>query len=203
MYSVLITAICCTLDPHLLLASIHAQVHCRLCEFLVDSSSPFFLRQRFFGVAACNPNPTTLVLLLPIMSSSSYSEKHGVLDPARLEAQETIDSSQPGMPTMYHRRLANPAPLGLLAFATTSFLVSITGMGTRGVETPNIIITTLIFFGGVCQYIACIMEFCSGNTVRSTLRTLQSLLTMNSLVRFYSFRRLRWVQCSLRSYLYP
>lgn len=69
---------------------------------------------------------------------------------------------------MYHRRLANPAPLGLLSFATSVFLVSVTGLGTRGVEAPNIIITTMIFFGGICQYIAGIMEFCLGNTVRTT-----------------------------------
>jgi len=102
--------------------------------------------------------------LKPSMSSSS--EKDDIRTSARLEAQETNDSSQPGMP-VYHRRLGNPAPLGLLAFATSVFLVSITGMGTRGVEAPNIIITTMIFFGGVCQYIAGIMEFVAGNMVSS------------------------------------
>ena len=95
---------------------------------------------------------------------SSSSEKDNVRSSERLEAQRTNDSSQPGMPT-YHRRLANPAPLGLLSFATSVFLVSLTGMGTRGVEAPNIIITTMIFFGGICQYIAGIMEFITGNTV--------------------------------------
>ena len=84
--------------------------------------------------------------------------------PTELEAQRTNDSSQPALP-VYHRRLANPAPLGLLSFATSVFLVSITGVGTRGVEAPNIIITTLMFFGGVCQYISGIMEFVAGNTV--------------------------------------
>ena len=82
----------------------------------------------------------------------------------RTKNDDRLDSSQPGMP-IYHRRLANPAPLGLLSFATSVFLVSITGMGTRGVEAPNIIITTMVFFGGVCQYIAGIMEFVTGNTV--------------------------------------
>lgn len=91
-------------------------------------------------------------------------EKDDVSAEARLEAQRSNDSSQPGMP-IYHRRLANPAPLGLLSFATSVFLVSLTGVGTRGVEEPNIIITTMIFFGGICQYIAGIMEFVSGNTV--------------------------------------
>ena len=96
--------------------------------------------------------------------SSTASEKDDMHSSARLEAQPTNDSSQPGMP-IYHRRLANPAPLGLLSFATSVFLVSLTGMGTRGVKAPNIIITTMIFFGGICQYIAGIMEFVTGNTV--------------------------------------
>ena len=99
--------------------------------------------------------------------SSASSEKENVCTSADLEGQPTNDSSQPGMP-IYHRRLANPAPLGLLSFATSVFLVSLTGMGTRGVEAPNIIITTMIFFGGVCQYIAGIMEFVAGNTVSLT-----------------------------------
>lgn len=103
--------------------------------------------------------------------SSSSSEKVNMQNSAGLEAQRTNDSTQPGMP-MYHRRLANPAPLGLLSFATSVFLVSVTGLGTRGVEAPNIIITTMIFFGGVCQYIAGIMEFCLGNTVRTTKKLL-------------------------------
>ena len=99
--------------------------------------------------------------------SSSSTEKDDIRSSARLEAQRTDDSSQPGMP-IYHRRFANPAPLGLLSFATSVFLVSLTGMGTRGVQTPNIIVTTMIFFGGICQYIAGIMEFVAGNTVRPT-----------------------------------
>lgn len=99
--------------------------------------------------------------------SSSSTEKDDIRSSARLEAQRTDDSSQPGMP-IYHRRFANPAPLGLLSFATSVFLVSLTGIGTRGVEAPNIIITTMIFFGGICQYIAGIMEFVTGNTVSPT-----------------------------------
>ena len=96
--------------------------------------------------------------------SSSPSEKDDIHSPAHLEAQGNSDSSQPGMP-IYHRRLANPAPLGLLSFATSVFLLSLAGMGTRGVEAPNIIITSMIFFGGICQYIAGIMAFVTGNTV--------------------------------------
>ncbi|TVY36118.1 Glyoxylate pathway regulator [Lachnellula occidentalis] len=78
------------------------------------------------------------------------------------------DRSQPSLPVV-HRRFANPAPLGLLSFATGIFLISIYGVQVRGVATPNVLIGVLIFFGGVCQFISGIMEFVSGNTFGATV----------------------------------
>jgi hypothetical protein len=74
------------------------------------------------------------------------------------------DRSQPSMPVV-HRTFANPAPLGLLSFATGIFLISILGVHARDIQTPNILVGVLLFFGGVCQFIAGIMEFITGNTV--------------------------------------
>lgn len=116
-------------------------------------------------------SPVWLDYISKYSMASSPSEKNDIQSSSRLEAQRSNDSSQLGIP-IYHRRLANPAPLGLLSFATSVFLVSLTGMGTRGVEAPNIIITTMIFFGGICQYIAGIMEFVAGNTVSPRLAPL-------------------------------
>ncbi|CAI6091835.1 unnamed protein product [Clonostachys chloroleuca] len=73
------------------------------------------------------------------------------------------DRSQPSLPVV-HRRFANPSPLGLLSFATGIFLISSFGVHARGIQTPNVMIAVLIFFGGICQYIVGIMEFISGNT---------------------------------------
>lgn len=78
------------------------------------------------------------------------------------------DRSQPSLPVV-HRRFANPAPLGLLSFATGIFLISIFGVHARNLQTPNVLIAVLMFFGGVCQFIAGIMEFAAGNTVRTRL----------------------------------
>ena len=136
--------------------------------------------------------------------SSTPSEKDDLRSSTRLEAQRTNDTSQPGMP-IYHRRLANPAPLGLLSFATSVFLVSITGMGTRGVEAPNIIITTMIFFGGICQYIAGIMEFVTGNTVSplvSPVLPCAALMTGGIAGSDYLLCICR-LQCRLCTYLHP
>lgn len=74
------------------------------------------------------------------------------------------DRSQPSLPVV-HRKFANPAPLGLLSFATGIFLISIFGVHARDLQTPNLLISVLMFFGGVCQFISGIMEFAAGNTV--------------------------------------
>lgn len=88
---------------------------------------------------------------------------------AQLERMKTAgghedDRTQPSLPVV-HRSFANPAPLGLLSFATGIFLISLFGVQVRGVATPNVLVGVLIFFGGVCQFISGIMEFISGNTV--------------------------------------
>ncbi|KAL2126501.1 hypothetical protein VTI74DRAFT_795 [Chaetomium olivicolor] len=96
---------------------------------------------------------------------SSDSRK---LEPVRTAGGHIEDRSQPGLPVT-HRRLGNPSPLGLLSFATGIFLISSFGVHARGVHTPNIMISVLIFFGGVCQYIVGIFEFLAGNTFGATV----------------------------------
>jgi len=78
------------------------------------------------------------------------------------------DRTQPSLPVV-HRKLANPAPLGLLSFATGMFLISIYGVKVRGVAAPNVLVGVLIFFGGTCQFISGIMEFVAGNTFGATV----------------------------------
>ncbi|CEL03214.1 hypothetical protein ASPCAL04371 [Aspergillus calidoustus] len=78
------------------------------------------------------------------------------------------DSSQPGLPVV-HRTFANPSPLGLLSFATGIFLVATLGLHARGVQTPNVFLGVLIFFGGLGQFTAAVMEFFTGNTFGATL----------------------------------
>ena len=69
---------------------------------------------------------------VPLKMSVPRFEKDDVSPEARLEVQRSDDSSQPGMP-IYRRHFATPAPLSLLSFATSVFLASLTGVGTRGV----------------------------------------------------------------------
>lgn len=115
------------------------------------------------------------------MSTQSYDhadkvETNGNGDPEmkHLERLRTAgghedDRAQPSLPVV-HRSFANPAPLGLLSFATGIFLISILGVHARDITTPNVLVGVLLFFGGVCQFISGIMEFVAGNTVSRTAR---------------------------------
>jgi succinate-acetate transporter protein len=58
--------------------------------------------------------------------------------------------------------LANPAPLGLMGFGMTTILLNLANMGLFGVS--SIIVGMGIFYGGLAQIIAGIMEFRKGNT---------------------------------------
>ena len=57
---------------------------------------------------------------------------------------------------------ANPAPLGLLGFAMTTMLLNIHNAGFY--ELNAVIMTMGIFYGGIAQLIAGILEFKKGNT---------------------------------------
>ncbi|KAL2830446.1 GPR1/FUN34/yaaH family-domain-containing protein [Aspergillus pseudoustus] len=78
------------------------------------------------------------------------------------------DRSQVPLPVV-HRSFANPTPLGLISFAADIFLISVYGLHARGIQSPNVMIGMLVFFGGVCQFLAGIMEFVTGNTFGATV----------------------------------
>jgi succinate-acetate transporter protein len=97
------------------------------------------------------------------MSISAYDHANKLeesngnhLEHVRTAGGHIDDRSQPALPVV-HRSLANPAPLGLLSFATGILLISMLGVHARGVQTPNVLVGVLLFFGGVCQYISGIM----------------------------------------------
>lgn len=66
--------------------------------------------------------------------------------------------------------VANPAPLGLCAFALTTFVLSASNAGFliptgTGAE---VVIGLALFYGGLCQLLAGMWEFRSGNTFGAT-----------------------------------
>ena len=66
-------------------------------------------------------------------------------------------------------KLANPAPLGLMGFGMTTVLLNIHNAGFFPVGT--MILAMGIFYGGIAQIIAGIMEFKKGNTFGLTAFT--------------------------------
>jgi hypothetical protein len=60
---------------------------------------------------------------------------------------------QPGLYTA-HRKFANPAPLGLCAFALTTFVLSLINIKVRGVAAPNFIVCLAFGYGGFVQLLA-------------------------------------------------
>jgi hypothetical protein len=76
---------------------------------------------------------------------------------------------QPGLyrPTT-ERKFANPAPLGLSAFALTTFVLSLINIGERGVSEPSIIISLAFGYGGLVQLLAGMWEMAVGNTFGAT-----------------------------------
>ena len=67
------------------------------------------------------------------------------------------------------QKLANPAPLGLMGFGMTTVLLNIHNAGFFPVSA--MILSMGIFYGGIAQIIAGIMEFRKGNTFGTTAFT--------------------------------
>jgi len=62
---------------------------------------------------------------------------------------------QPGLyRPVEHRKFANPAPLGLSAFALTTFVLSCINMGARDITKPNIVVGLAFAYGGIVQLLA-------------------------------------------------
>ncbi|KAL5534963.1 hypothetical protein ACEPAF_3054 [Sanghuangporus sanghuang] len=72
---------------------------------------------------------------------------------------------QGGLPL---RTFANPAPLGLFSFASTTFILSLVNVNARGVSTPNVVVGMALACGGLAQLLAGMWEFAAGNTFGAT-----------------------------------
>jgi uncharacterized protein len=69
-------------------------------------------------------------------------------------------------------KIANPGPLGLIGFATTTFFLSSVNAGIlTGKGDIFVVIGLAVFFGGISQFAAGMWEFRSGNTFGATAFT--------------------------------
>ncbi|CAK7273176.1 Meiotically up-regulated protein 86 protein [Sporothrix epigloea] len=98
----------------------------------------------------------------PLYHSPSYQDPNGRLPAFGGEFQ-------PGLyKPIGHRKFANPAPLGLSAFALTTFVLSLINLQTRGVAEPNIVACLALGYGGLVQLLAGMWEMAVGNTFGAT-----------------------------------
>jgi succinate-acetate transporter protein len=74
-------------------------------------------------------------------------------------------------------KLANPAPLGLMGFGMTTVLLNIHNAGFFALG--SMILAMGIFYGGIAQVIAGIMEFKKGNTFGTTAFTSYGLFWLS------------------------
>lgn len=75
---------------------------------------------------------------------------------------------QPGLYRPPSRKFANPAPLGLSAFALTTFVLSLINVGTRSIGHPNLVVALAYGYGGLVQLLAGMWEMAVGNTFGAT-----------------------------------
>lgn len=61
-------------------------------------------------------------------------------------------------------KLANPAPLGLFGFATTTWLLSLVNAGFLPAATLPLVLAMAFAFGGTAQFIAGMLEYGKGNS---------------------------------------
>lgn len=73
--------------------------------------------------------------------------------------------------------LANPAPLGLMGFGMTTVLLNLHNIGLFPIN--SMILTMGVFYGGIAQIIAGLMEFRKGNTFGTTAFTSYGLFWLS------------------------
>ena len=86
-------------------------------------------------------------------------------------------------------KLANPAPLGLLAFGMTTVLLNIHNAGFFPVQ--SMVLAMGIFYGGIAQVIVGCMEFKKGNTFGTVAFSSYGLFWL-SLVAIWVIPHLGW-----------
>jgi hypothetical protein len=99
----------------------------------------------------------------------------------RLPRESPVESAE----IFVHDSTANPAPLGLMGFGLTTLLLNIHNAGY--IELSSMILAMGIFYGGLAQVIAGLIDFRKGNEFGATAFTSYGLFWL-SLVALVLFR---------------
>ncbi|ODV85807.1 hypothetical protein CANARDRAFT_197521 [[Candida] arabinofermentans NRRL YB-2248] len=120
------------------------------------------------------------------IDSSSNTNPHGIYDDSATKIVTSDDGAyvyfgnqkfarhelmtafggtlNPGLAPPTVHKFGNPAPLGLSAFALTTFVLSLINAGAMGVSKNNVVIGLALFYGGLIQLLAGMWEMAVENT---------------------------------------
>jgi succinate-acetate transporter protein len=76
----------------------------------------------------------------------------------------TPPSTQTAAAPSFGAHIADPGPLGLTAFALTTFMLSVFNAGLAPKSAEVVILGVALFYGGIAQVFAGMWEFAKGNT---------------------------------------
>ena len=79
---------------------------------------------------------------------------HVATNDSQMRMQAFGGEFQPGLYRAPKSNFANPAPLGLSAFALTTFVLSLINVRTRNVFEPNLVVAAAYGYGGIVQLAA-------------------------------------------------
>ncbi|KAL1957627.1 hypothetical protein VTO42DRAFT_5738 [Malbranchea cinnamomea] len=127
----------------------------------IDSSSTS--QKDLDGVRSMTPEERQVAEAAAKYGYGPLAQRNGAL-PAFGGSFHTPNYPPPPQP----RKFANPAPLGLSAFALTTFVLSLINMEARGITTPNLVLASAFGYGGLVQLLAGMWEMAVGNTFGAT-----------------------------------
>jgi succinate-acetate transporter protein len=107
---------------------------------------------------------------VPPATAAAHNNDYSTHDKSAVDAPAARQAAIQGF-SPYVRTLGNPGPLGLMSFASTTFILSMYNCQARHVTTPNLIVGMALGCGGLAQLLAGQWEFACGNTFGATAFT--------------------------------
>jgi succinate-acetate transporter protein len=110
----------------------------------------------------------------PALADKSIDGYNGTGENRNAQLNSDVYANSPSGAARYpdsqqnFRRFGNPTPLGLSAFALTTFLLSLINMQTLNIVPNNIVISAAFAYGGLVQLLAGMWEMAAGNTFAAT-----------------------------------
>lgn len=110
------------------------------------------------AAASSSSSPHSSPHISPHLRHAHFHADHGptaVVNDAESRFPAFGGEFQPGLyRSVKERKLANPAPLGLCAFALSTFIFGCITMKARNISQPNIIVGSAFGYGGLVQLLA-------------------------------------------------